>query len=228
MYDKVTDLMPENAQGDHELVDAVIEGATFKTFSGGVALGKRTLFRNVTFRSCKVFETALYMSEGAVLEDVTFDNLDCRRPQFDFRVVMKRVKFIGGRATDALRVKYFDPFGSGEKFREDRRRALQTRQFGADESLDITEYYGEVEIAGFPASRVQIDPKRHIVIRSALKSEVDWEGLGIPRSSAWRMMAAHHPDCEDAVFSMPNPSEEGYEEAMAELEILRSAGFVNR
>lgn len=228
MYDNVTDLMPKNAQGDHELVDAVIEDAAFKSFSGGLVLGKRMLFRNVIFRTCKVLETSLYMRDGAVLEDVIFENLDCRRLQFDFRVVMKMVKFIGGRAQDILRVKYFDPFSAGEKLKEGRRQALQTRQFAVDESLDVSEFYGEVEIAGFPASRVKIDPERQIVIRRTLKNDVAWDDLGIPKTSAWRMMAASNPDCEDAVYSIPYPSEEGYEEAMAELEILRSAGYIAR
>ena len=123
---------------------------------------------------------------------------------------------------------YFDPFGKGEKYQADRRSALQSRQFDADESLDISEYYGEVEIAGFPANRVKIDANRQIVIRSALKSEVDWERLGIPDTSAWKMMAGLNPDCEATVFSIPDPSEDGYEAAMAELAILRSGGFIGR
>lgn len=226
MYDNITDLMPANAQGDHELVDTSVEDEIFKRFSGGVVLGKRTLFRNVHFRNCQV-RGLFDVGDGAVLENVTFENIGCAYMDFDIRTVFKGVKIVGKGKPQILRVKYIDPLNTGEKRREGLRKTLKSRHFDADESLDISEYDGDVEIAGLPSRQVKINPHRHVVIRSALKTEVPWNELGIPKLSTWRDMAMGNPECVDGVYSMPDPSEPNYANDMAELAILRSKGFVD-
>lgn len=225
MYKDITDLMPENRQGNYELIDATVEGEAFNGFSGGIILGKRTLFRNVIVRNCQV-RGPFSIWEGAVLENVTFENISCAYMDFDIRAVLKGVKIVGKGKPQILRVKYIDPENTGEKWREGRRNTLKSRHFDADESLDISEYDGDVEIAGFPSRQVKINPQRHVVIRSALKTEVPWKELGIPKLSTWRDMAMSNPECVDGVYSMPDQSEPNYANDMAELEILRSKGFV--
>lgn len=226
MRKDITDLMPENVQGNYELIDATVEGEAFSTFSGGIILGKRTLFRNVIIRNCQV-RGRCNIWGGAVLENVTFENIGCYSMNFDIRTVLKGVKIVGKGKPQILRVKYIDPLNTGEKRREGLRNTLKSRHFDADESLDVSEYEGDMEIAGFPSGQVKINPQRHVVIRSALKTEVPWNELGIPKQSTWRDMAMSNPECVDGVFSMPDRSEPDYAQHMAELEILRSKGFVD-
>jgi len=89
-------------------------------------------------------------------------------------------------------------------------------------SLDISEYQGEVEITGIKSSDVIYNPQTQFVITADLVEKVDWKGLGISSFSIWRISARKvaAAKCVEGIFDMPNKKDEDYDTDMRELEIL--------
>ena len=132
-------------------------------------LGGEIKLKNITFNSCRTKYT-FRIGQYTVLENVKFTEFNCGDAMriCSDHALLKGVVIEGRKYPKAL---FIRPSISTEG---------GNGQFSyPDYSLDISNFYGEVDIVGVNTDNVKIDPDRHVKFKVDRFDGVDWEALGI-------------------------------------------------
>lgn len=179
------------------------------------------------FINCQVRPGTYEVNDGVLLKNVLFDNVICGDMfTISSNAVLDRVIIRGGAKSRGLWIKPLEVLDPALD------RAF--RAWAAEETkhvsmmLDISEYRGwEVEILGLPIEKVVIDPNQHFVVTRKWH-EVDWDRLGISRTSFWRitLMRLDDFEVETGIYTLPRKGERKFEQRMQELEKLKDIGLL--
>lgn len=189
------------------------------------SIDEEFLVKNCVFSDCSITQGLFLIFQGVTLEHVTFENVSS--PDFatiSTEAVLNNVIFKGEPKPGGVWIKpleILDP-----KLDAAYREWAASKAQNIDLMLDVSDFWGYVEIIGLPLAKVKINPKRHYVVTKEWH-EVDWDHLGIPRTSFWRivLMRIDDFDVDACVFSLPGRRERNYDQICRELKLLRASGL---
>lgn len=218
----------EDASGNRSLSNARFAKRSFPAFSIGPVfdLSKQFLFQNTEFVQCNVGPGEFAIRAGVVFRNVVFDSIDAvKGMQISTNTVFDRVTF-KSRCTTTLWIRpdeVFDP--TRDKLLRD---WVTERISNIDVMVDISGFWGSVEIVGWPTDKITIDPARHVRVKAGWKESVDWKKLEIEPMSFWRVTARFVQiwGVPEGIYSLPLPDDQGYKRTMAEMAKLRDAGVM--
>lgn len=199
-----------------------VKGELFETFTLGPSVPPgNLLLQNISFTDIKVIGEFTIRS-GVILHNVEFNGITCKAPitlstysVFDNVVIKGKLKSLWIRPE--------------EIFDKQRNEDLNQWLSRSPKSfIDISALQSdEVEILGIPAKQIKLDPNRHVCISSEASKGIDWEQLGIDRTSYWRLLLRRLKtfDVDIGVFSTPPQNHKNYETIIREKEKLNEAGF---
>ena len=179
---------------------------------------EKIVISNVVFEDCVVDFDAVIES-GVLLKDVIIKNMSCGKTlHLDSSVEMHNVKIKGNQKPSMIWIRGAN--GSQKQ------KLCEEGAF----ALDISEYFGEVSITGLNSELVKRNCNEHILINARLANDVDWKGLGLNLLSYWRLMSRKvvSANSDEGIFSLPPKSGRNYDKSMAELDILRKEGFIDK
>lgn len=198
-----------DAEGRAVLAGRRYEGEVFPTLLPA-GPGRAWTIERTTFERCRT-EGGFFVDASATLRDVTFVDLDCGDAlHVSAGATLEGVTLVGHRP----RMLWIRPDGGPVA-------ALAP-------VLDLTRFEGEVSITGVPTGGIALDDARQVRVRRAILDEVDWAGLGLARTSYWRLMArkVQADGSHDGVFSLPRPRTPSHERAVADRAVLAAHGHL--
>lgn len=207
-----------DASGNRWLRDQHFNGVTFADLSLNTPTGTTLLLERLSFLRCKIDPGTCWIGGHATLRDVVIEDLECGDAmRFDSNCRFERVVLRQKKQKGKL---FITPGDAGLPYNDD----LDSW------CLDITEFNGsEVVVVGLPTDRVRINPDRHVIVRRNWRYQIDWALLGLNRLGfigiTTKKVDVHARDA--GIFSLPDPVENNrhYQEAVAEIDLLRRAGI---
>lgn len=204
----------EDGQGNLILADRTYQGCRFADLTFAPSEGT-IVVRNTRFISCSTHPGTCVIAEGVALDRVVFDNFDCGEAlRISSLVKFDRVVVKGGMPR-ALRIQP-----------EPGETANPAAAAKVPFQLDISNFAGDVLVAGLRTELIRRNPARHAVLESRWCDDVPWRELKSPTTSFWKLGAMHLREIkvEQGIFSLPDPSDRYYEQVMREKERLQQAG----
>lgn len=158
---------------------------------------------------------------GAVLRDVTIDGL--RGDSFSVFLHANeytRVTLRGKISTLVIGARHIDP-----ALQPTFQAALGEAEERAEWTLDVSEAIGAVEIRGYRADRLRLNPERHGVVRRSTVSRLGWTADDIRQSGfAVAITLMLDGGWDDAIL-VANPLDRRYHEKLEALHRLKSEGI---
>jgi hypothetical protein len=160
---------------------------------------------------------------GAILRDVTIDGL--RSDSFSVFLhanEFEHVTFRGQIPTLVIGARHSNPTW-GESFRD----ALIAAESRVDWTIDISDAMGAVEVRGYSADRLRLNPERHGVVRRATLADRGWTDGDIAASGfAVDLRLMLEGGWDDAVL-VADPLSKRYDRALAALNRLKDDGIAS-
>lgn len=189
------------------------------------SIDEEYIVKDCRFSDCAITHGAFLIFQGVILENVTFENVSSPDlATISTEAVLNNVIFKGQPKTGGVWVKPLDILDPNLDTAYWQWATSKAQNI--DLMLDISDFWGYVEIIGLPLAKVKVNPKRHYVVTKEWY-EVDWDRLAIPRTSFWRisMMRLADFEADTCVFSMPDRRKRNYDQICRELELLRASGL---
>jgi hypothetical protein len=215
---EIVEALKPDARGK-TLENQVFAKTVFSDFSLYPPVGSAFTIRNVEFQNCEVSPGTCMIGSGTILEDVTFVNFECGDAMhIASSTVMRNVKIVGKSRPRMVWI-----------------RSCENASLFPSEpvpkgtcSFDISEYSGQVSITGMDVDSIRVNPELQVKMRLEKMNAVDWKSLGLGGLSYWRILSKKiaSDDATEGVFSVPARKSRAYEEAMADLAILKSAAIL--
>lgn len=168
--------------------------------------------KNVRFIRCIVSPGTCIVDQGASLENVAFDDLECGDAlRISADAFLKEVT-VRGASPKALIVQP---------------DAMADNEVQEGIALDISDFAGSVSIVGLGKKSVRFNEQLHVAVEASWRDGVDWSALGIGPFSYWRLYLKKLKafEAENGVFSLPARNDKHYQSTIEEMGKLRSLGL---
>jgi len=215
-YDAIKNFLVDTG-GTKILSDRIFENCIFHDFTLGASQGETVNLSNVKIINSKVFPGSCKINDSIILENIVFDEFDCGDAMHvSSGVIFNNVKISGKRFPKMLWVK--QSIGQEENG--------VTLDYECD--LDVSSFYGDLNIVGLKLTGVERDSSRQIGIKIKLFESVNWKKLDIRRGSYWRLMAnrIESSNALEGLISLPDAKSQSYCKSMQELEVLKKYDLV--
>jgi hypothetical protein len=217
-----------DAFGNRRSSNQVFSGHSFTEFSLGPVreIGDVCVIENAELVDCTVQPGEFAIRAGVVLKHVVFETVSSRDSMIiSSNAVFENVVIKGQPRSGGIWVRPDDVFDAAKQASFCEWAGLQVSKI--ETMLDVSEFRGqEVTILGWPVDKVRIDSNKHVVLHSRWREELDWDAMGISRSSFFRISLQYMRgfEVEEGIFSLPNENNRKFEQTMDELQVLREAG----
>lgn len=168
--------------------------------------------KNVRFVRCTVAPGTCVVDQGATLEKVVFEDLDCGDALRISSDACLREVTIRGDSPKSLIVQP---------------DALANNHEPDEIVLDITGFRGNVSIVGFGNRSVRYNKQLHVAVDASWRERVDWSALDIGPFSYWRLYLKKLKAFEatQGVFSLPPRNDKHFSVTLDEMRKLRAFGL---
>ena len=169
------------------------------------------------FIDCRVGPGACAISKNFRLENVWFSEFECGKAMhIDSEAFLDRVT-IEGKSPSKIWV-----------MRNDRESLKKLDYSKVEYALNISNFLGEVSIAGIPSDKIIKNESLHIIVKASWREDIKWGEIGISQTSMWKsyVRSVLSSGFDECIFSLPNSRSKYYKQTMDEMELIKSSGII--
>lgn len=217
-YRSIKQLSEPDINGGNLLEDSKFVKSTFREFLLGFGPNTKMRLRNVDFIGTKLSAGRAMLGRFTELENVLFEEFQCAYGlSIDSGALLDGVSIVGKKYPSSLFVKRVSL-----DFEPDYKPVDGW-------SLDIREYFGNVEIYNVPKEKVLMDPSRQFVFDSRLLDVIPWEEIGIDVETSFIYSSFRFAKTSSTGYTIgaaPSKKKKTFMAEMRDIEILRDNGFL--